>query len=86
MPHRGAFRIKAVTATGMVDLVTTWVSEEQAVEQLRLLQLVSERLALQALAAEDGSESPSVQADPAAGQCSQPSWHDGNFQPWQRVT
>lgn len=57
-PRRGAFRIEAVTAAGAIELVTTWPTEEQAIEQLRLLQLAGERLVLAELAAAEGPKGP----------------------------
>jgi hypothetical protein len=53
-PRRRMFVVEAVTAAGAIELLATYATEEQAVEQLRLLQLARERLTLRRLAAEDG--------------------------------
>jgi hypothetical protein len=51
---RRMFLVEAVTAGGAIELLATYATEEQASEQLRLLQLARERRTLRKLAAEDG--------------------------------
>lgn len=51
-PRRGVFRVEVVTPGGAVALVSTWLTEDEAVQQLRLLQLATERLVMKKLAAE----------------------------------
>lgn len=75
-PARRGFRVEAVTGDGEVELLAAWSAEEFAIRQLRELQQIAERVALQELAAEESPRGPRgrplVTAVPTAGMSATP--------------
>ena len=57
-PRHGLFRLEAVTATGNVELLATYPTEREALEELRVFQLAADRAEAAMLAMQDGPKGP----------------------------
>jgi hypothetical protein len=58
VPRRGMFRVESVSAAGAVELVATYPTEHEALEELRVFQLAADRAEAAMLALVDGPKGP----------------------------